>query len=224
MSEKRERVLVPAGKVQAPPAGALGIRAYARRRTEAGKPISHTAIGNAIKTGRIVGALWRDDRGRAFIIPELADELLDQNTDPSAQRDTKAGGRPPEERSDGLFAEGGPEAENVQTHGNASKEERDKRDGANASYVMSRAAREAIDARLAGLKLKREMGELVRSDLVRERCESVATTLRDAFRTLPKRICGELLNQTDPERIQAILREEIDHTLRALSELGRPLA
>lgn len=219
MSSPNERPAVPNRKIQSPPPGSMGIRAYAKRRTEAGHPISHTAISKAIASGRIAAAVWRDEKGRPFIMPELADDLLDENTDPSAQRENRKGGRPAEDQGDGLFAEGGPEAESVRTPGPA-----DERDAPNVAYNRSRAARETFEAQLARLKFLRETGEYVRAEVVKARCENAGIQLRDALRNIPARIAGELAAETNAIKIEERLTDEIDLALQGLAELGRPFA
>lgn len=218
MSEDRERIRVPNAKLQSPPVGSVGVREYARRRSAAGKPMSHTAVGKAIASGRIAAAVWRDEKNRPWINPEVADELLEENTDPAAQRENKAGGRPVEAPGDGLFADGGPEAERVQTSGT------NERDNANLSFNKARAARETFDAQIARLKYQKEIGELVRADVVRSRCENAGLAMRDALRNIPARIAGELAAETNPVRVQERLTDEIDLVLEGLAELARPLA
>lgn len=214
---KDERLEFPDRKITGPPAGTVGVREYARRRTAAGFPLSHTAVGKAIASGRIAAAVWRDERGRPFINPDLADELLAENTDPASQRENPKGGRPAAEGSDGLFADGGPEAESVRTPGAKGQE------SPALAFTRSRAAREAFEAQLARLRYQKETGDLVRTDLVRERCETVAILVRDSLLNIPARISGELAAETSAVRIEERLTNEIDRALEGLAELARPL-
>lgn len=213
MSEKTEPLRFPDEKIVMPPEGAIGIRAYARRRTEAGKPISHQAIGKAIASGRIARAVWRDGHGRPWILPLVADALLEENTDPSAQREEKAGGRPREEPPDNLFADGGPRADSI------SPSDAKERDARALDYSRARATREAVEARLAHLRLQRELGEYVESAKVRARVENVGVLVRDSLRQIPARVAGELAAETDPHRVEERLAYEIDRALAQLAEL-----
>lgn len=214
MTDKPEQLRFPDQKIETPPEGAIGVRAYARRRTENGKPISHQAIGKAIATGRIAGAVWRDGQGSPWILPDLADALLDENTDPSAQREAKAGGRPREDQADNLFAEGGPRPETVKAPNPSD------RDSPALGYSKSRATREAVEARLAHLRLQRELGELVEVAKVRARVENVGVLVRDSLRQIPARVAGELAAESDAHRVEERLLYEIDRALDQLAELA----
>lgn len=212
---KGPRETVPDKKIQSPPTGSIGIRAYAKRRTAAGKPISHTAVGKAISSGRLAAAVWRDDRGRPFIDPEKADILFEENTDPAQQREHKAGGRPAEDLGEGLFDEDGPQADSVQTSA------RSEREQAGLVYNKARTIREGYEAKMAQLKYREAAGELGRVGVMSQRAVEVGIMTRDALRQVPARIAAELEGKTAHE-IEERLMDEIDAALTALAELGRP--
>jgi phage terminase Nu1 subunit (DNA packaging protein) len=221
VTRKAQRVAVPDAKIKSPPAGSVGVREYARRRTAAGHPISHTGIGKAIASGRIAAAVFRDEQGRPFIDPELADELLEQNTDPSAQRENRAGGAPGKPETAPLFHEEDAELEREEAIA-AAADKRDGKEAPTAAYTRSRAARETFEAQLSRLRYLKETGQLVDAKAVRERSENVGTMVRDALRNIPARIAGELAAETVPARIEERLQEEIDRALEQLAELARP--
>lgn len=54
----------------------LGVRAYARRRG-----VSPNTVSIAIKAGRLVKSVTRDDLGNPKINPEMADKEWEENTD-----------------------------------------------------------------------------------------------------------------------------------------------
>lgn len=210
----KTRVEIPTGKIQPPPAGSIGIRAYARHRTANGKPISHTGIRKAVDTGRIAGAVWRDEKGRAWIDPTAADALFERNTDPAAQREAPAGGRPPVPEVETLFAPGGPKPEVVSTSAAAES------DRVRSDFNEARASREKSDAEMARLKLEKELGRLVDAGVVRARSEAAATLVRDALLQIPVRIAGQLAAETDMRRVRELLTHEIRTALEALADYG----
>jgi hypothetical protein len=181
--------------------GRIGIRAYARKRTDDGHPITHAGVAKAIKSGRIASAVERDDKGDPWIDPARADALLAANTMPSIRGGPRRGGRP--KKSIGAVAPQALEPDGKPT----------------PSYNESRAEREAAEAKLAELKLARERGELVRADAVRVRCENVAIAVRDSLRQIPARVAGDLSAETNARRIEERLTQEIDRALEQLTEL-----
>ena len=188
----------------------LSQRAYARRRG-----VSHTAVAKAVRSGRLKGALVEIAGGHLALNPELADAAWNANTDPSAQRERRAGGSSPESlplvRQQPLFADAGPPTPGG---GNGAQDSERRRD-----YLRASAARVTYQAQLAKLTYERESGKLVLGDAVRAHAFRVARAVRDRMLQLPDRLCAQLAAETDAARARALLRAEIESACAELARL-----
>jgi len=180
----------------------VGVRAYARARN-----VSHVAVLKAIKSGRLARAVSRDSAGRPRIDPAIADREWDENVDPAARRERKAGGRP-------LRTEPGLYGEDVSAAPSR------PRDPNLPSYTDSRAIRELYQARLARLEYERQAGNLVDADGVRVEAYKAARALRDALLAFPARISARLASETTEHGVRELLVEEITLALQELSDQG----
>jgi len=180
----------------------LGIRAYARS-----KNVSHVAVLKAIKTGRLSRAVSHDRAGKPRIDAAIADLEWDENVDPSARRDRKAGGRPTEDEP-GLFGRVSRAAERRPSDPNL------------PSYTDSRAIRELYQARLARLEYEKQAGNLVDADGVRVEAYKAARSLRDALLAFPSRISARLASETNEHAVRELLVTEISLVLEELSDVG----
>jgi hypothetical protein len=161
----------------------LSARAYAQRRG-----VSHTAVGKAIRTGRIT--LLPD----GSIDPAAADRQWAANTDETKSSNSVSGS--PRHRRDPAQppAPAGGDAPALPTNG----------DGSGSGYTKNRTAREGYTALLTKLKYEREAGESVKVGDVRQAAFADAKRLQGVARALPEQLAGELVGKSRDE-IYAVL-------------------
>ena len=158
--------------------------AYARARGVAPPTVLH-----AIKTGRLVNSLSKDERGRLRINPTLADAEWAANTQ---------GGRGPGPQ---------PYASGAELPADA------------ADYNVSRAKKESYLAELARLEFEEKDGTLVPAEDVRKEAFAIARQVRDGLLNIPDRVAAELAAMTDQFEIHKRLTDEIRRALEtALGE------
>lgn len=181
----------------------LGVRAYARWRSERFGKVSHAAVRKAIESGRIAAA-YVDGK----IDPELADELWRQNTDPAQQRG-EAASATAEAKQPRLFADG-PQLGPAPKGG-----EKD----AGFSFRQASAIREFWRARMAELDYKERRGELVDAAAVRRAQHDVARRVRDRLAVIESRVAAQLAHLKGD--VLAELRAAVSKEVReALVELS----
>ena len=152
--------------------------AYARSRG-----IAAPTVLAAIKTGRLINSLSKDERGRTRIDPSLADAEWKANTQ---------GGRFPSPQ---------PYASGAELPIDA------------ADYNASRAKKESYLAELARLEFEEKDGTLVRAEAIRKEAFGIARQVRDGMLNIPDRIASELAALTDQFEIHKRLTDEIRRTL-----------
>jgi hypothetical protein len=192
----------------------LGIRGYARWRSERYGPVSHAAVRKAIESRRIAQAVV-DGK----IDPVLADRLWEANTDPAQQRRTgpRAGAsasssNAPPVAQPGLF---GATAEQDE----AERRRRDEEDVAAVSYKRASTIREVFRARLTELEYRQQRGELVNAAAVRRAQFELARRVRDRVRDVEDRCAARLVALPN----EAAVRKVLGQALRdALEELAGP--
>lgn len=85
-------------------------------------------------------------------------------------------------------------------------------------YWTSRARREQAEAELAELKLAEQRGLLVRAADVRAALAKNIASLREGFLQLPSRLVPLLVVESDPAKLDGLLRQEIHAVLAQLTE------
>ncbi|MEA1052333.1 hypothetical protein U5801_21360 [Lamprobacter modestohalophilus] len=89
-------------------------------------------------------------------------------------------------------------------------------------YAVSRAAREAINARLAKLELEERSGKLINADEARVTTFNLARQLRDRLQQIPRTLAPELVATVvadpDPRAVEAMLDAAIRSALEELSQ------
>lgn len=145
--------------------------------------VSPPSVLYAIKSGRLVNSLSKDERGRLRINPTLADVEWAANTQ---------GGRGPAPQ---------PYASGADLPIDA------------ADYNASRAKKESYLAELARLEYEEKDGTLVNAEKVRKEAFGIARQVRDGMLNIPDRIASELAALTDQFEIHNRLTEEIRKTL-----------
>ena len=89
-------------------------------------------------------------------------------------------------------------------------------------YAVSRAMREAVNARLAKLELDERSGKLINADEARVKIFTLARQLRDRLQQIPRTLAPELvatvLADPDPRAVEALLDAAIRSALEELSQ------
>ena len=168
----------------------LGIRAYARRRG-----VSHTAVGKAIRSGRLSRSVVREPGKPPKVDAELADEEWRDATDPAQQRE--------------------PNGQALMYGGERKRKAEPTDEG--LSFARVRTVREGINAQLAQLELDRERGRLVDRDDVRAQAFESARRVRDRLLGVPVRLGPVVAGRTDPTECEKLIRAELDVALQELS-------
>lgn len=178
----------------------LSIRAYAQHRG-----MSHTAVGKAIKAGRI------PQEPDGTIDPAKADAAWARNTLPSQNLNATA--KPVETRV--------ATTPKVSTSQVSTREVSTPLETTRATapdYQTSRAIREAYAARLIKLEFEERTAKLINAQDVDLRTFNLARRLRDRMQTLPRRLAAAFAAEQDARAIEQRLEDEIR---QALEELAR---
>lgn len=181
----------------------MSLRAYARHRG-----VALSAVQKAIETNRVT-AIKRSDEGRITgIDQELADQQWTLNTDPA------------EAAKNGKFA-------SAQSSGEIGQLPLAPAPAASATppakgeeqndYLAHRAKREEFQAKEAELSYLERIGELVSAAEVRERQFEIYRQHRDKMEQIPAHISERLAAETDPQRVEHLLRTVIRTNLNELS-------
>lgn len=186
--------------------GPMSCRAYAKRRG-----VSAMAVSEAIKNGRLVKSVVRNEFGQPKIADaDLADREWEANTD-SSKRANAAGGVDPR----GATLGGIPIEQPEDDEPTPPKREVDE---SGVETVASATQRlKAAQADLAELKFAEAAGELVPARDVEARMVSVFTSCKTRLLAIPSRARQALphLSNADVTAIEALVRE-------ALEELTTP--
>lgn len=175
--------------------------------------VSDTAVGKAIKVGRIDPPVIRN--GRKWLDWKSVEEKWHQNTDTSKR--SHVGSKGGKRR-----AEHYKEAEQkLPTSAELANEKPDatpqQSTGGAPSYNQSRAIREAYNARLAKLEYEEKSAALVRMDAVRLEAFKAHRKIRDAILNIPDRCAPQIASMSDVTEVYAYLMREINDVLSELS-------
>lgn len=185
----------------------LGLREYARYRESRGLPgITLRAVQKAIESGRITTVV--DERGKPKIDAEVADIQWGRNTDPDQSARANAGRdvAPPPAGGHGAGA-GGSGAAGGEREGSL--------------YWDAKTRREVAEASKAELQLAEMAGGLVRRDGVERAAYEAGRLLRDMILSVPSALATELAAMTEPQAIEARMRDELRKVLDNLTRLTR---
>lgn len=185
----------------------IGVREYGRR-----VGVSHVAVLNAIKAGRLNKSVTRDARGRPRIDPVAADREWGHNTDSDKNRNTeKKGGRdpaPPPKGQGALFSDVvPPAAASGTTFGGK-------------TVTEWRAASMAVELENKKLDLDQRKGRLVDVGKVRAAWFQLVRDTRDRLLMIPDRLAGEIAAESDMRRVHAMLDRELREALQELTTDG----
>lgn len=192
----------------------MSCRAYAKRRG-----VSAMAVSEAIKNGRLVKSITRNEFGQPKIAdPDLADREWEANTD--SQKRINAAGGVEVERMFGTVTLGAPIPRERFEDDESETDRPPKRDldESGSETVASATQRlKAAQADLAELKFKEAAGELVPARDVEARMVSVFTSCKTRLLAIPSRARQALphLTNADVASLETLVRE-------ALEELTTP--
>ena len=180
--------------------------AYAKHRG-----VSPAAVTKAVKAGRVTPE--RDSRSSRLVIDsEKADLEWESNTDKAKQ----AGSNAIKERETG-------------TEGEPQTPEPDAKDDPEAevnsnnpahTLAKSKARREFYNAEMARLNFEQKSAKLVEAEEVKRQAFATGRIVRESLFNIPDRLAAQLASETDPNRIHALLTDEIRKALEALAHAG----
>ena len=182
----------------------LSIRAYAQHRG-----VSHTAVGKAIKAGRI------PQEPDGTIDPAKADAAWERNTLPSQNLNATA--KPVETRVATT-----PKVSTAQVSTREVSTPLETTRATAPDYQTSRAIREAYAARLAKLEYEERTGKLISADEVKVKHFNLARLLRDRIQQIPRKVAPNIVAAVVAQPDQRIVEELLMDAIReALEELSR---
>lgn len=183
----------------------LSIRAYAQHRG-----VSHTAVGKAIKAGRI------PQEPDGTIDPAKADAAWERNTLPSQNLNATA--KPVETRVATTPKVSTREVSTSQVSTPKVSTPLETTRAAAPDYQTSRAIREAYAARLAKLEYEERTGKLISAEDVSVRTFNLARRMRDRMLNLPRRLSAVFAAEQDARTIEQRMEDEIRQALEELSQ------
>lgn len=187
----------------------LGVREYARRIG-----VSHVAVLQAIKAGRLNKSVSRDEKKRPRIDPAIADKEWGLNTDEDMRRNTEgAGGRapaPPPKGQTDLFPEAVPDAPRSLAASFGGK-----------TVQEWRAAQLAVSTKHDELDLAERQGRLADVAKVKAQWFKLVREARDKLLNIPSRIAGEVAAENDQKKVFATIDREIRLALEELTTDGQ---
>jgi DNA-binding transcriptional MocR family regulator len=161
------------------------------------KGVSGAAVSQAIKSGRIRGAVVTQN-GKELLDHDLALELWERNT-LQQPPPTNAPKDPPTDKQLREFIDGLPEDQIPDLN-------------------ESRARREHYQAEKAKLEALQGRGELVPAEEVKREAFAMGRQIRDAMQGIPDRVASLLAASSDVREVHRMLTEEIRVALRGLAD------
>jgi phage terminase Nu1 subunit (DNA packaging protein) len=161
------------------------------------KGVSGAAVSQAIKSGRIRGAVVTQN-GKELLDHDLALELWERNT-LQQPPPTNARKDPPTDKQLREFIDGLPEDQIPDLN-------------------ESRARREHYQAEKAKLEALQGRGELVPAEEVKREAFAMGRQIRDALQGIPDRVASLLAASSDVREVHRMLTEEIRVALRGLAD------
>lgn len=161
------------------------------------REVSGATLSLYIKKGILPRGAWEfDDRGKYVIFVEEADAVLNSRTHGNLKAAKEQNGTGPQ-----------PMGEEAQTAVN---------------FAKSRAAKEAVNAKLLHMELQEKEKTLVRADDVRKEGFELARTLREQIFNIPARISAILAAESSPRKVSDILTKELRQAFEAIDKQFRP--
>lgn len=174
--------------------------------------VSPSAVGKAIRSGRIAEAVVTKANGRQMINKELALTLWARNT---LQKPPSADGTSRQPAAAAMAQPAAPAAvspKQLRAYIKALPEDDipDLND--------SRARREHYQAEKAKQEALHGRGELVPTDDVRREASRLARQVRDRLLIIPSRIAAMLATMQDQEEVRQLVQGEIEMALKGLAD------
>jgi hypothetical protein len=189
----------------------VSLRAYAKHRG-----VRLSAVQKAIETKRVTAVTRREDGRITGIDQDLADQQWALNTDPAeAAKNGKFAGTPAPNTATSSTSEL-PLGTGAPSSAPPAKGSEDQND-----YLAHRAKREEFQAKEAELSYLERVGALVSAADVRDQQFDIFRQHRDKLEQIPASVSERLAAETDPQRVEHMLRTAIRTTL---NELSRALA
>jgi phage terminase Nu1 subunit (DNA packaging protein) len=174
----------------------VSVSEYARLRQ-----VSHTAVQLAIKHGRLKNAVTKDEKGKVFIDPLIANNEWKRNTDPTKVLNKK--GKNNESNND--------------DYDRLENQTLEMRRNNAPSIAESRAIKEAYLARLSKLEYEEKVKKLVNAEDVKNEAFKLARSIRDNLIGIPDRIAAELVGVKTAEEVHSKISNEIRKVLDLLA-------
>lgn len=174
--------------------GKISIRQYAKNRG-----CTDTAVHKAIRSGKIVGGVWRDEGGRPWILPGIADTEWGKSRDitnsKSAAIDASISKKPIKESAPVPPPDG----------------------GMVSKMVTAKLVKLTAEAKMKQLDYEKKAGTLVERDKVYSALFSLGQEVRAALQIIPDRCIDEILGAKDRNEAHTILTTRIAEALEALA-------
>lgn len=177
----------------------LNLSQYARLRG-----CSVEAVRVAIKSGRLVNAVSKNEKGKTLIDPVVANLEWAANTDGSKQHNIK--NKPPRPEPITPFLKHGVDIEEVAG-------------GKGITASQGRDILEVYKAKLAKLEYEEKVGKLIDSEKVKTSAFKIARMVRDSLLNIPDRLAAELSGITEADIIHTKLGDEINKALDAMQSI-----
>jgi len=174
----------------------LTFKEYAER-----KNVSAPIITRAVQAGRIKESVIENDNGMRLIDSEIADKEWEQNTDKSKL----VGGLAVQKKFKGKSKK------------DIELEETEESDDDTPPFHVSRAKKEAYQAKITQLTYEEMAGKLYRDDIVDEVWTNMVAAFRSRMLAVPSRAAQTVTGKTDHHEVEKMIR---DLTYEALEELS----
>lgn len=190
----------------------VSLRAYARHRG-----VRLAAVQKAIESGRVTAVRRREDGRLQAIESTAADLQWAMNTDPVEAGKSGKVIVPPAARSAGADDPAAPDDDldgAAESHTGGKAPDGDKDPG---GFYEGRARRMQVQAEEAELDLLERKGLLVSATAVENALMDMFRQTRDQLQNISARLAPRLAAETDPNRIDQLMNDEIALVLNELS-------
>lgn len=184
----------------------ISIREFSRRIG-----CSDVAVHKAIKSGKIVHGVGRDDDDKPYILPDVAASEWGKSFNPSYANNDKL------HESLSFASKSEVPADRVEIP-EPKQAQPEITDGAKSIVELKRLDLH-VRVQLAALDLRKRKGELVEKNKVYSELFSLGQEIRTVFAAIPDRVIDSLMASKDRNEAHAILSKEIFECLTQVSEI-----
>lgn len=185
------------------PQGGVTQSQYAKDRG-----VSESMVRKWISTQRIVLGVYRDDKGRPWVIPHVADDELRKNLDPAYQMKAQTRAM--------LEGKAAPEPQAATTTPPPSKDDEPRGGSINElkkAHLLLKVKREKME-------LDKRAGELVEKRAVYRALFEFAAMLRSDLEAIPDRVTDDMLAAEDRHTAYSILSDDLHRVLNKFAEMN----